>query len=111
MASIIAFETYEGKDRTHRVTVSVGGSALDITGATINLVVKRRRSDVTPLFTLTTPTEIVLVTPTSGIIDINFTDVLTDGRAGLYVHELNVVTAGGLEYKVAEGPLTILPSF
>lgn len=109
MASIIAFEIYQGRDHTRRVTVSVGGSALDVTGATISLIVKRSRSDTTPLFTLTNPAEIDLVTPTSGIIDINFADTLTDGRAGLYVHEIVVVTAGGLEYKIAEGPLTILP--
>ncbi|MCH7476648.1 MAG: hypothetical protein IIA14_00935 [SAR324 cluster bacterium] len=111
MASIVVFEIYEGQDRTHRVTLRAGGAALDLTGATVRLVVKRRRSDVTPVFTLSNPGEIDLVVLTSGIIDINFRDDITQGRAGLYVHEINVTTAAGLLLKCSEGPLTILPSF
>lgn len=111
MASIVAFEVYEGRDRTHQVTLRVGGAALNLTGATVRLVVKRQRPEVTPLFTLTSGVEIDIVTPLSGIININFADTLTQGRAGLYVHEINITTAAGLELKCSEGPLTILPSF
>ncbi len=111
MASVIAFETYAGKDRTHRITLNAGGAALDLTGGTVTIIVKRRRSDITPVFTMTNPADIDLVTPLSGIIDVNFRDTLTDGLAGLFVHEINVVTAAGLELKCSEGPVNILPSF
>ncbi len=111
MASVISFETYAGKDRTHRITLNAGGAALDLTGGTVTIIVKKRRADVTPIFTLTSPGEIDLVTPTSGIIDVNFRDTITDGLAGLYVHEINVVTAAGLELKCSEGPVNIMPSF
>ena len=113
MASIVAFEVYEGRDRTHRVTLRAGGAALDITGATVQVIVKRRRSDTTAMMTLSTATgEIALVgAGTLGVVDVTFADTLTQGRAGLYVHEIRVTTAAGLELKCSEGPLTILPSF
>ena len=113
MASIVAFEIYEGRDRTHRVTLRAGGAALDITGATVRVIVKRRRSDITALMTLSTATgEIALVgAGTLGVVDVTFADTLTQGRAGLYVHEIHVTTAAGTELKCSEGPLTILPSF
>ncbi len=114
MASIVAFEVYEGRDRTHRVTLRAGGAALDVTApGVVRVIVKRRRSDITPLMTLSTATgEIALVgAGTLGVVDVTFADTLTQGRAGLYVHEIHVTTAAGLELKCSEGPLTILPSF
>ena len=111
MASVIAFETYAGKDRTHRITLNAGGAALDLTGGSVTIIVKRRRSDITPLFTMTSPVDIDFITPADGIIDVRFRDTLTDGLAGLYVHEIVAVTAAGEELKCSEGPMNILPSF
>ena len=109
MADHVAFEVYAGRDRNHIVTCNSGGVALDVTGASIVFNVKKTRDASSNVLTMTNPTNIELTTPTSGIITLLFTDILTDGLAGMYWVELVVTTSGGVELKLAEGTLNILP--
>ena len=109
MADFIAFEVYAGRDRNHSLVIQSGGVALDITGATITLNVKKSRSSKTNVFTMVTPTQITIDTPLSGLATAKFIDTLTDGLAGMYWIELVVTTAAADELKLAEGRLNILP--
>ena len=109
MADFIAFEVYAGRDRNHALTIQSGGVALDITGATITLNVKKSRDAKTNVLTLTSPVQITIDTPLDGLATIHFIDTLTDGLAGMYWIELIVVTAAADELKLAEGTLNILP--
>ncbi len=109
MADHVAFEVYAGRDRNHVVTCNSGGVALDVTGATIVLNVKKTRDAVSNVLTLTNPVNIALTTPLLGIITLQFTDILTDGLAGMYWVELVVTTVALAELKLAEGTLNILP--
>ncbi len=109
MADFIAFEVYAGRDRNHALTIQSGGVALDITGATITLNIKKSRDATSNVLTLVTPTQITIDTPLTGLATVHFTDVTTDGLAGMYWIELIVITSALDELKLAEGTLNILP--
>lgn len=102
-------QVFEGDDelKSFKLLRESNGNLVpyDLTGATIEFIVKASVGDASVLFDYTTPTEITIISELGGIFTIQFvrTDVAT---AGNYRYQLRV-TQNSKRKTVAWGTLTV----
>lgn len=93
---------YQGNDKKISVTIKDStGIAVDLTGASAEYQISRK-FDNTALVSGTIADSSITVTDAgAGKLDIDLTDVETDGlEPGKYHHELKVTLSTGMEYTV-----------
>jgi hypothetical protein len=82
------------------------GTPIDITGASMEMMLRRHAEDVTALLRLATDTgEIVLTDPVNGLFSVMIAQlVLEQLDLGSYDHS-NIMTLGGLKTRIWSGTL------
>jgi hypothetical protein len=101
-------------DRRITLTVTKAGVAVDLTGATLKLLVKRRRSDsdADAVITKTTSSGIALASPqsgaTKGVAYLTLDEGDTDDLSGRYLWELEGDDAVG-KVTLASGGFYVTP--
>lgn len=108
MASKITID--RGTTRTITGTITNGGAAVDITGATVFLTVKTAEfsSDTTDSDAIISKTITSFATPQLGLytITINPVDTATIAK-GTYYYDLKIKYVNGTIYKLSEGRIII----
>jgi hypothetical protein len=86
---------------------SSDGTPIDMSGASLEMMLRRHAADVEALLRLGTDTgEIVLTDPVNGLFTVLITqDALERLELGSYDHS-NIMTLGGLKIKIWNGTLT-----
>lgn len=106
---------HAGDDYDYTFTVTRGGAALDLTGATIWLTVKERavESDAQAKLQLSTAqaTEISVTDPaTGGVFVVHFQATATKDLEGLWLYDIQVKLASEKILTVATGKIEFLPN-
>ena len=104
-----SFYEYAGSDVLHTHTVTdENGSAVNITGFTVQAAIARRKGDTAVLSTEDSPATLTaaLTTPSSGIFTLAAADTNTDGLLGTYIYYVKVVDGSSNEYPVLDGYIT-----
>jgi hypothetical protein len=93
--------------RTFQYVMSSAGTPIDMTGASLEMMLRRHAEDVEAVMRLATDTgEIVLTDPVNGFFTVMIRqDALERLDLGSYDHS-NIMTRGGLKTKIWSGTLT-----
>lgn len=100
------FEMFAGDTENVVVTVTEGGSPINLSGATIRWVMKRAGS-VTPLISKTSPAGITITDTAGGKFTISLMPADTEDQRGDYYHEAEVTDASGNVSTVMTGRAAI----
>lgn len=92
--------------RTFQYVMASAGTAIDMTGASLEMMLRRHAQDAEALLRLATDTgEIVLIDPVNGLFTLLIRqDVLVRLGLGSYDHS-NIMTQGGFKTKIWSGTL------
>jgi hypothetical protein len=93
--------------RTFQYVMSSAATPIDITGASMEMMLRRHAADVEALMRLATDTgEIVLIDPVNGLFTVMIRqDALERLGLGSFDHS-NIMTRGGFKTKIWSGTLT-----
>lgn len=101
------FVVYQGATWGRKITWEIDGTAVDITGWTANMTIKKLASQATPDLELTVGSGIVLTTPASGIFNVNLTDDQTAALSGSYVYDLHLIDDTDQTYRILQGRIQV----
>jgi hypothetical protein len=92
--------------RTFQYVMATSGTPINITGASLEMMLRRHAEDVDAVLRLGTDTgEIVLIDPVNGLFTVLITqDTLAHLALGSYDHS-NIMTLGGFKTKIWSGTL------
>jgi hypothetical protein len=93
--------------RVFQYVMATAGTPIDITGASLEMMLRRHAEDAEALLRLGTDTgEMVLTDPVNGLFTVLIRqDVLERLGLGIYDHS-NIMTLGGFKTKIWSGTLT-----
>ncbi len=101
---------YQGATFNYRLTWNLNGSPVDLTGYTARLQVRRSHRAPTALLSLTTETGGITLGDAAGTIDLVASATVSAGvLAGDHVYDLELVDAGGVVVRFAEGAWIVDP--
>ena len=102
------FTMWSGDDKTITVTVVDGdGTAQDITAATISYKLQPAVDDATGAITKTVGSGVTITNAAGGIFTVDIAAANTASFAGIYYHECQVTSSGGVVSTVFVGNVTI----
>lgn len=105
------FTIQQGETWTRQITWDIDGTAVNITGYTGRMYLKRDYTDTATAFELTTGNgRITLTTPASGIFTLSISSTSTDTLSGEYVYDLEMESGGGVVTVLLRGSISVLPS-
>lgn len=111
MAAQLDLEIEAGATFTLDLDVATeAGAVIDLTGYTARMMIKRSTAETAALLELTTANGRIAITTATGLVTLVLTAIetaeLTTWTRGVY--DLELVSAGGVVTRLAEGAVTIL---
>ena len=100
-------EVWQDSDWRRIYTVTEGGSAKDISGATVSLVVARELGDDSVATEATSGVTVAVTDGAAGEVTMTWTDTATSALAGDYEYILYVEDGTGNKVPVALGSLVV----
>lgn len=94
----------QGDEKAYNLSFKTGADALDITGATVKMTVKRSRSDVTPILEKTVAEH---TDPTNGKTTITLSTTDTDRPLGIYYYDVQISGGSIAKKTILKGTLDI----
>lgn len=96
--------------RMHADFTDSNGNAINLTGYTARMYIKRSVTATAAILQLTTENgRISIPTPSNGGIDFVIADEDTAALFGTYCYDIELVSAGGEVYRVSQGKFVINP--
>jgi hypothetical protein len=98
----------QGATYSETFTYSVGGVAVNLTGYSAKMQIRRSYDDANPLSTLTSSSGGIVLGGSAGTIALSIAYATTETfEAGQYIYDLEIVSGGGIKDRILQGTFTV----
>lgn len=106
----VNFKTPQGSTFTRTLVYKVDGSAVNLTGYTARMQVRKSVTDSTVLLSLATDDSSIVITGATGTITLTVpATTMAAVSAGSWVYDLEIVSSGGVVTRLIEGKFVVTP--
>lgn len=98
----------QGVTYTETFTYSIGGTAVNLSGYSASMQVRRSYDDLTALITLSSPSSGITLGGSAGTITLVIPFATTETfQAGQYIYDLELTSSGGIKDRLIQGTFTV----
>ena len=106
----VNFKTPQGSTFTRTLVYKVDGTAVDLTGYTARMQVRKSVTDSTVLLSLTTDNSTIVITGATGTVTLTVpATTMAAVAAGSWVYDLEIVSGGSVVTRLIEGKFVVTP--
>jgi hypothetical protein len=106
----VNFKTPQGSTFTRTIVYKVDSSAVNLTGYTARMQVRKSVNDSSILLSLATSTGEIVITGGTGTITLTVAaSVMAALAAGSWVYDLEITSGGGIVSRLIEGKFIVTP--